>query len=111
MAKNSTTDVELLAGLDIDSSEEEILKGIKIIEKRLKANHDARFKLNIEIDENVIRQTVDKLQNILKSKDLTIDTTESIQAITREVNAMADIVAVAKKASAEKFGRLESMMR
>ena len=96
MAKNNTTDIELLAGLNIESSEEEILKGIKIIEKRLKANHDARFKLNVEIDETVIKQTVDKLQNILKSKDLTIDTTDSIQAITREVNAMGEIVTVAK---------------
>ena len=42
---NNNADIELLAGLNIDSSEAEILKAIKVIEKRLKANHDARFKL------------------------------------------------------------------
>lgn len=100
---NNNADIELLAGLGVDSSEAEILKGIKIIQKRLKANHDARFKLNLEIDETVIRNTVDKLQNILKNKELSIDTKDSIQAITKEVNAMADIVTVARKASTEKL--------
>lgn len=103
MAKNSTTDIELLAGLSIDSSEQEILRAIRIIEKRLKANHDARFKLNVEIDENVINNTITKLQNALKNKDLKIETQDSIQAITKEANAMLDVVDSAKKAKQEKL--------
>ena len=95
MAKNNV-DVELLAGLSIDSSEAEILKAIKIIEKRLKANTNAKIKLNTDIDETVIRNTVEKLQNILKGKELKIETKSSIEAITKEVNAMGDIVTVAK---------------
>lgn len=100
---NNNADINLLAGLNIDSSEAEILKAIKIIEKRLKANHDARFKLNVDIDETVIRNTVDKLQNILNGKELKIETKTSIEAITKEVNAMSDIVTVAKKAATEKL--------
>lgn len=103
MAKSNTTDIELLAGLSIDSSEQEILKAIKIIQKRLKANHDARFKLNVDIDETVISNTITKLQNALKSKDLKIETKDSILAITKEANAMLDVVSAAKKASVEKL--------
>ena len=103
MAKNSTTDIELLAGLSIDSSEQEILRAIKIIEKRLKANHDARFKLNVDIDETVINNTIAKLQNALKNKDIKIETQDSIQAITKEANAMLDVVGSAKKATREKL--------
>lgn len=100
---NNNADIELLAGLSIDSSEAEILKAIKIIEKRLKANHDARFKLNVDIDETVIKNTVAKLQNILKGKELNIETKSSIVAITKEVDAMADVVTVARKAAKEKI--------
>lgn len=103
MAKNSTTDIELLAGLSIDSSEQEILRAIKIIEKRLKANHDARFKLNVDIDETVINNTIAKLQNALKNKDIKIETQDSIQAITKEANAMLDVVDSAKRATQEKL--------
>lgn len=100
---NNNADIELLAGLSIDSSEAEILKAIKIIEKRLKANINARIKLNADIDETVIKNTIEKLQNILKGKDLKIETKSSIEAITKEVDAMGDIVTVAKKASKEKL--------
>lgn len=105
MAYNSDVDIALIAGLDEEYSESEILKVIKIIEKRLRANHDARFKLIAEIDETVIKDTVNKLQTILKSKDLDlkIDTKDSIQALTREVNALSDVAISAKKASVEKL--------
>ena len=103
MAKNSTTDIELLAGLNIDSSEQEILRAIKIIQKRIKANTDARFKLNVEIDETVINDTIAKLQNALKNKDLKIETQDSIVAITKEANAMLEVVEAAKRASQEKL--------
>ena len=102
---NNNTDIALVAGLDENYSEQEILKVIKILEKRLRANHDARFKLIAEIDETVIKDTVNKLQSILKSKDmdLKIDTKNSIQALTREVNALSDVAISAKKASVEKL--------
>lgn len=103
MASNRDTDIALVAGLDESYSEQEILKVVKIIEKRLRANHDSRIKLIAEIDETVIINTVNKLQTILKSKDLKIDTKDSIQAITKEVNAMADVATMAKKASVEKL--------
>lgn len=97
------TDISLVAGLDESYSEAEILKVIKILEKRLRANRDGRIKLIAEIDETVIRDTVNKLQTILKSKDLKMDTKDSIQAITKEVNAMADVATMAKKAAVEKL--------
>ena len=100
---NKRTDIELLARLNIDSSEQEIIKAIKVIEKRLKANHDARFKLNVEIDESVINTTITKLKTILNSKDLKIETKDSIMAITKEANAMLDVAETAKKASSEKL--------
>ena len=105
MAYNSDADIALVAGLDEEYSESEILKVIKIIEKRLRANHDGRIKLIAEIDETVIKDTVNKLQSILKSKDmdLKIDTKNSIQALTREVNALSDVAISAKKASVEKL--------
>ena len=103
MASNMDTDISLVAGLDESYSEAEILKVIKILEKRLRANRDGRIKLIAEIDETVIRDTVNKLQTILKSKDLKIDTKESIQAITKEVNAMDDVATMAKKAAVEKL--------
>ena len=85
MEYNSEADIALVAGLDENYSEQEILKVIKILEKRLRANHDARFKLIAEIDETVIKDTVNKLQSIFKSKDmdLKIDTylKEEIAAI------------------------------
>ena len=103
MANNKDIDISLIAGLDESYSEQEILRVIKIIEKRLRAKQDGRIKLVAEIDENVIKETINKLQTILKSKDLKIDTKDSIQAITKEVNAMADVATMAKKASVEKL--------
>lgn len=103
MASNRDTDISLVAGLDESYSEQQILKVIKIIEKRLRANTDGRIKLIAEIDETVVKNTVNKLQTILKSKDLKIDTKDSINAITKEVNAMADIATMAKKAAMEKL--------
>lgn len=100
---NNNADIKLLAGLGIDSSETEILKAIKIIEKRLKANTNAKIKLKADIDETVIKNTVEKLQNILKGKELKIETQSSIKAITKEVDAMTDVITVAKKASNEKL--------
>lgn len=100
---NNNTDIELLAGLEINSSEAEILKAIKIIEKRLKANHDARIKLNADIDDTVIKSTIEKLQNLLKNVDLKVETQSSIEAITKEANSMLDVVDSAKKASKEKL--------
>lgn len=100
---NNNADVDLLAGLGIDSSEAEILKGVKIIQNWLKTRADAKLKLDIEIDETVINNTINKLQNILKNKNLRVETQDSIQAITKEANAMLDVVNSAKKATQEKL--------
>lgn len=100
---NNNADIELLAGLSIDSSEIEILKAIKILDKRIRANKDGRIKLNADIDEGVIKSTLEKLQKLFSSKELSIDTKNSINAITKEANAFLDVAQSASKASVEKM--------
>lgn len=100
---NNNADIELVASLNENYSEAEILKVIKIIEKRLRANKDARIKLIPEIDETVIKTTIEKLQNVLKSKDLKIDTKSSIESLAQEANLMLDVMESAKKAAKEKL--------
>lgn len=101
MANNA--DIELLGGLGINSSEAEILKAIKVIQQRLRANTDATIKLNVDIDETTINNAITKLQNILQNKNLRIETQDSIMAITEEANAMLDVVESARRATQEKL--------
>ena len=103
MGNQTEADIQLLAGLDIDSSEAEILKAIEIIDKRLRAHKDARIKLIPEIDETVVTEVLGKLQTIFKSKDLSIDCKDSILNIQKEATAMMDVVFSANKASKEKL--------
>lgn len=101
MANNA--DIELLAGLNINSSETEILKAIKVLEQRLQKNSNAKLNLDIQFDESALRDAIQKLQGILKSKELKIETKTSIEAISKEANAMLEVVGAARKAAEEKL--------
>ena len=100
---NRNIDIELVAGLNENYSEAEILKVIKILDKRLRANRDARIKLIPEIDETVINNTINKLQDILKVKELKIDTKDAVINIQKEASAMLEVANFANKASKEKL--------
>jgi len=95
-------DIELLAGLNINSSEAEILRAIRILEQRIRKNSEAKITLDASFDNAELQVVVEQLQKLLKSKDLSIDTKNSIKAITQEANAMLEVVDAAKKASNEK---------
>lgn len=101
MANNA--DIELLASLDMNSSEQEILKAIKVLQSRIQSNSSAKIKVNAQIDESDITKTLEKLQKILKNKDISIDTKNSIVGIQQEASAMLDVVSSANKAAKEKL--------
>ncbi len=101
MGQNNA-DIQLLASLDITSSEQEILRAIKILENRIK-NKKMKVEIEADVDTKTISSTLNKLQSILKEKDLTIDTKNSIEAISKEAMAMLEVVDAAKKASKEKL--------
>lgn len=107
MAYNKA-DIELLAGLNINSSEAEILRAIKILQKRIRNNESTKIKVDTTIDNKAIRSAVEKLQKILKSKELKIETKTSIESITKEANAMLEVVSAARKASEEKLDFAEA---
>lgn len=102
MAYNNA-DIELLAGLNINSSEAEILRAIKILEQRIRKNSGAKITVDATLDDTALKAAVEKLQNILQGKDLSVDTKNSIKAISEEANAMLEVVSAAKKASEEKL--------
>ena len=66
MANNG--DLELIATLDESSSEAEILKGIKKLNRILKANTNAKIKLDADIDINQIKKELNRLQVLLQTK-------------------------------------------
>lgn len=101
--ENNNADIELLASLDINSSEPEILRAIQILQKRIRNNDKAKVKLETDIDRTTFNTDIDKLQKIIRSKDLTIDTRKSIEALLNESNAMIDMVQSARKAANEKI--------
>lgn len=100
---NNNADIQLLATLDINSSEPDILRAIQILQKRIRNNDKAKLKLEIDIDRTTFNTAISKLQKIIKSKDLTIDTRKSIEALLNESNAMIDVVQSARKAANEKI--------
>lgn len=57
MANN--TDIELLAGLDISTSEQRLIKEIQSLQKRLEASGNDKIKLNIEIADTVLKSLKD----------------------------------------------------
>lgn len=100
---NNNADIQLLATLDINSSEPEILRAIQILQKRIRNNDKAKVKLETDIDRTTFNVAIDKLQKIIQSKDLTIDTRKSIESLLNESNAMIDVVQSARKAANEKI--------
>lgn len=100
---NNNADIQLLATLDINSSEPDILRAIQILQKRIRNNDKAKVKLEADMDRATINTAIDKLQKIIKSRDLTIDTRKSIEALLNESNAMIDVVQSARKAANEKI--------
>lgn len=103
MSNNGNIDIELLAGLDINSSEQEIRRAIAIIQSRLRGNNAASIKIDANFDDKAIKDTLNKLQTILKTKNLIIDTQNSIRQIQREATAMLDVATSANKATKEKL--------
>lgn len=102
MSNNGNIDIELLAGLDVNASEQEIRRAIAIIQSRLKGN-TASIKIDADFDDKAIKDTLNKLQTILKTKNLSIDTQDSIRQIQREVTAMMNVATSANKAAKEKL--------
>ena len=64
----NNADIQLLAGLNLQSSEQEILKAIQILQKNLQANQQAKIKLDVQIDQAKLQQIVSTLQQLSKRK-------------------------------------------
>lgn len=102
MAYNNA-DIDLIATLDESSSEAEILKAIKILNGRLKGNGNAKIKLDSELDVKSVQKVIKKLETLLNSKNLSVNTKDSILSIQKEAEAMLEVVSSANKASKEKL--------
>lgn len=96
---NNNADIELLAALDESSSEAEILKAIKKINRRLKYNANAIIKLYSKLDIQEIQKQLNRLDTLLKSRNSGIDIkgkvnnrdiTSSINKALKQAQAMAD---------------------
>lgn len=101
MANNG--DLELIATLDESSSEAEILRVVKILQGRLKTNANAKIKLDSDIDTKQIEQTLEKLEKLMSSKKLSLNTQNSIKSIQKEAEAMLGVVSSANMAAKEKL--------
>ena len=99
MANNG--DIQLIATLDESSSEAEILRVVKIISDRIKTN--AKIELKMDVDTVSIEKVLKKLEAISKSKDLSVDTKNSIVNLQKEADAMLDVAGSANKAAKEKL--------
>ena len=103
MSSNGNIDIELLAGLDINSSEQEIRNAIKIIQSKIRSGDSASIQIDAKLDDRLINNTLNKLQSILKTKEISIDTRNSIIQLQKEANAMMNVVTSANKAAKEKL--------
>lgn len=103
MPSNENIDIELLAGLDVNSSEQEIRNAIKIIQSRIRSADAASIQIDAKLDDRLINSTLNKLQSILKTKEISIDTKNSIIQLQKEANAMMGVVTSANKAAKEKL--------
>lgn len=101
MANNG--DLGLIATLDESSSEAEILRVVKILQGRLKTNANAKIKLDSDIDTKQIEQTLEKLEKLMSSKKLSLNTQNSIKSIQKEAEAMLGVVNSANMAAKEKL--------
>lgn len=96
-------DLKLIATLDENSSEAEIIKAIQILNGRLKSNANAKIKLDSELDVKSVQKVIKKLETLLNSKNLSVNTKDSILSIQKEAEAMLGVVSSANKASKEKL--------
>ena len=103
MPSNENIDIELLAGLDVNSSEQEIRNAIKIIQSRIRSADAASIQIDAKLDDRLINSTLNKLHSILKTKEISIDTKNSIIQLQKEANAMMGVVTSANKAAKEKL--------
>lgn len=100
---NNNPDIELIATLNENSSEAEILRVVKILSNRIKANSNAKIELKTDIDTDTIQKALKKLDSLMKSMDLSVDTKNSIVNIQKEADAMFEVVSSANKAAKEKL--------
>lgn len=100
---NADIELEALAKLNTNSSEEEIKKGIRILENRLRNSSDGKIHLSADLDQSSLNQLIKKLQTLLKNKKLGLSTKESIVEIQKEAKSMLEVVSAASKASKEKL--------
>lgn len=84
-------DIQLLAGLNLQSSEQEILKAIQILQKDLQKNEQAKIKLDVQIDQAKLQQIVSTLQQLSKRSDLSTSTQQSITNITKEATQLTEV--------------------
>ena len=87
----TNVDIQLLAGLNLQSSEQEILKAIQILQKNLQANQQAKIKLDVQIDQAKLQQIVNTLQQLSKRSDLSTSTQQSITNITKEATQLNEV--------------------
>lgn len=95
-------DIRLLAGLDLQSSEQEILKAIQILQKNLQANQQAKIKLDVQIDQAKLQQIVSTLQQLSKRSDLRTSTQQSIANITKEATQLTAVAKATEQVIKEK---------
>ena len=95
-------DIQLLAGLNLQSSEQEILKAIQILQKNLQANQQAKIKLDVQIDQAKIQQIVSTLQQLSKRSDLSTSTQQSIANITKEATQLTAVAKATEQVIKEK---------
>ncbi len=102
---NKNGDIELIATLNESSSEAEILKGISILNSRLKASGKAKIKLDAEIDTASIQKELNRLEALLKVKtqnggNINISGSVDKKSITTSVHkSLKDAQSIAKKNS------------
>ncbi len=102
---NNNGDIELIASLNESSSEAEIIKGISILNSRLKASGKAKIKLDAEIDTTSIQKELNRLEALLKVKtqnggSINISGNVDKKSITTSVHkSLKDAQSIAKKNS------------
>lgn len=97
-----SADIQLLAGLNLQSSEQEILKAIQILQKNLQANQQAKIKLDVQIDQVKFQQIVSTLQQLSKRSDLSMLAQQSIANITKEATQLTAVAKATEQVIKEK---------
>lgn len=88
-------DIQLITTLDVNASEAEILRVIKILQAKIKNNPNAKIKLDIDIS-----QVAQKLMELSKRKDIS----EGLQAQIRDLQNRLNSINVNQAANSIKNG-------